>query len=312
MLSIGLYVPGLDCKATVENNCPSDKKSVFYDPHGYLRVLNLKDENGEQIFHAADVSLFELWGINITDVENLVNVKDKDGHQRFDRQGIIDIAKGHVPLEYVNDLVNKEDECGKRLTGFKMRRLYQLGFDKDDLTDDLLIRFEDTSKPNAIIDYTTDDPWCCFEGSASLNFFKKIQDSYDVYVLLGKDEDEMYKSIELIDDSKLFIVAAHGERDKIQLGEGMHEKYRIDFSDTELSDYLDKLSPDAVIFLSSCYTAEEGDGKNLADFVVEHAGGRKVIASKASFESKDIVIKSLYPFDVEIIVKGKNVTYSNK
>lgn len=219
--------------------------------------------------------------------------------------------------EILQGLSDIKDEKGDfKFSPFEVRILYKLGFDKDNLP-----QFKDGKKPNAIIVYPAIDRDGAFETEAYMKFYDKIKNQYDTKIIFTGVEQKVYEAIDSTPNVKLLILSGHGSPENLSLGdedpriinERKSEEYNIDKSDEELSKYLKKLAPDAVIFLNSCSNANGGkDKENLANFVIKHAGGRKVIASKVPFSGSDIVVKSLYPFDIQIKVKDKDVTYSTK
>ena len=110
----------------------------------------------------------------------------------------------------------------------------------------------------------------------------------------------------------MWTVAGHGTKTSIDLGRGSGEIYSLDISDQELAEHLRHLSPDAVIFLYSCSTGEDGPGAhNLANSVTQWAYGRTVIAAADVLFVNRVEIKSLYPLDVMLRDEEnkKDITY---
>ncbi|MBM3200182.1 hypothetical protein FJZ53_04545 [Candidatus Woesearchaeota archaeon] len=302
-------------------------------PAEYAKTLaGIKDTRGKQMFNSSWITLLNDWKANEEDIKALASIKDKNDNPRFKKQDLVDLARGRVPAKYVDNLLsNEKKDRGKRLSGFNIRRFYQFGFTKGDITEEGLCKFNETSKPNAIMVYTTLDYGTAFETEEDLKLLENIKSHYDAYIVLVSTEQEIYQAIDNIPNAELLVLSGHGTPKTLSLGIETpqnfleYEQYLIDTSDDELSKHLSKLSPNAVIFLNSCSNAQGGEkADNLANFVIKNSGGRKVIASKETFEGKDVRIKSLYPFDIQIIKtryntsllpgneKETDITYTNK
>lgn len=257
---------------------------------GEIELLKSVKRNDKPIWNGNDIRRI------IYDETKIRKIKEKDAETL---QGLADV---------------KDEKGGFKFSSLEVRILYKLGFDKDNLP-----QFKDGKKPNAIIVYPTSDWNGAFETEASIKLYDKIKNQYDTKMIITGVEQKVYEAINSTPDVKLLILSGHGSPEILSLGdkdpriaEGQKsEEYKIDKSDNEFSMYLNKLDPDAVIFLNSCSNADGGkDKENLANFVSKYAGGRKVIASKVPFSGSDVTVKSLYPFNVQIKVEGKDVTYS--
>ena len=93
------------------------------------------------------------------------------------------------------------------------------------------------------------------------------------------------------------------------------EQMKIDLSDTEFETYLAMLNAHATIYLHSCATGQNGKtGKNLANFIADLSGGRRVVAPKENFDAKQMVIRSVFPFELRLkdISGKKNITYETR
>ncbi len=223
-------------------------------------------------------------------------------------------------------VIDTKDEDGDRLIRskeLKERKLFLFRYEEG--------QFEDTNKPNAVIVYPTNDRNTAFETPESMRFFGMIREKYDIRLVIAEKEEEVYKAIDSTPDIELLILGGHGSENSLSLGEEdpmlangtKSEEYKLDLSDKEIAQYLKKLKPQAVIFLNSCSNAKgDENSDNLANFVIKNADGRKVIASKEPFSASNVHIKSLYPFDIQIIKirystlpvneKEIDVTYTNK
>lgn len=184
------------------------------------------------------------------------------------------------------------------------------------------IEFKDTKKPNAVIIFPFKDWNGAFKDRGILTFYHKIEQEYDVFVKVASTEEDMYNAIDTIPNIELLVLGGHGNINVLwfdwkKKSEETDEKSYLSISDLELGDYLNELNPNAVILLYSCSNAKGGKNEiNLANFVMSHANGRKVIASTKPFNSGGIEIISIYPLDIKIKNKflfwNEDLTYTNK
>ncbi|MBI5398499.1 hypothetical protein HZB03_03470 [Candidatus Woesearchaeota archaeon] len=207
---------------------------------------------------------------------------------------------------------------GQRFTDLQIRRFYQLKLSPDEV-----LHFHDTEKPNALLIYPSADGNGAFYDVSSQKFLANVKEKYDVGVLVATVEQEVYAAIDEIPTIELLVLSGHGTKDSLRLGERnpaeqkhanyRNEEFMIDLYDWKLLKHLDKLSPNATIFLNSCSTATGGkEADNLANFVSFAASRRKVIASKEDFKTQEINVVSRYPLELKIEVDGKDATYYSK
>lgn len=328
-----------------------DKGNKLTFPINFVKtVAAITDENGESLYSMVDI--FDLRQLGAEDsgeeVRLLATLKDSEGNLLFDRSQELNFAG--LILKFLDLPVYGDDtkrirdvlSIREQLTDFELRRYLQLGVTKEEI-----LEFQDTEKPNAVIVYPTMDNYA-FETYASRGHFRKIRQAYDTWVTFATTEDEAYQAIEKVPNIELLVLSGHGTFRGMHLGNNNvieemldilsisdtvgdpqtitelekakeAEKYFIDMWDTELSDYLKKLSPDATIFLNGCSVAQGGKWHpNLANFVSKAADGRRVIAVTREWDSILLRITSLYPFDAEIMytIPGLpdlyNATYTNK
>ena len=136
------------------------------------------------------------------------------------------------------------------------------------------------TKPKALVIAGEDDPNEAFAPTPDyVSFFREVQDHYNLRYRIVSNPVEFCQEIAKAakeGNIELLIVAGHGSPKTIRLGPDS----RI-FADQELPDskVLEKLAPNAVIFLEAC---ETGAGKeyndNIANYFANHAPGRVVIA----------------------------------
>lgn len=189
-----------------------------------------------------------------------------------------------------------------------------------DLIPEEAVSFSDSDKPNAILIFPYSDWNYNFSSSEMRELTQKLKESYDLWVKVAKQEETLYLALEEVPDAELLILSGHGTPTSLSLGEAdlswfpseKDETYQINLSDWELEEILNQLHPSAVIFLNSCSNGygQENLG-NLANFIANLAGGRKVISGIDLFSSGEIMINSTYPFDASIIGQplGTDLTY---
>lgn len=241
----------------------------------------------------------------------LAEIKDSKGYHFFSCENIAKYLRYGGEADYAWEVASVLDEEGNnKFYGAQLPQMAALKLSIEEL-----VEFKDTEKPNALFVYPTFDVNVYnFEGALktpqALQFFNEVKKGYDVKTVVASTEKEVYNAIDYKDNFKLLILSGHGEKTALQLG-GLYreidfcrtfENHCIDVSDVEFSSYLDKADEEAVIFLNSCSTAEEGeDVTNLANHIFFFSNGRKVIASTGPFGQHEIKINSIYPFDVSIL-----------
>jgi hypothetical protein len=204
---------------------------------------------------------------------------------------------------------------GLSFTRAQLKRYCDLGLSKDEV-----MNFSDTSKPDAIVVLPSADDVDAFYNDPALVLYRFLGDVYDVFFRIASTENDVYFALDSVPEASLFILGGHGTVDDIALGKfslknwkdsrTSMELYKIDTSDYELGEHLQLLAADARIFLYSCENAKGGEGAdNIANFIASLAQGRKVFSAAESFNSTDIRVGSLSPFDVRIMRDGKDVTY---
>lgn len=296
---------------------------LFNGSH-YFDIIQVYEENVpiEQIKMLSEIKRKDKSLFKENDIPRIFGILMNNAPDRPRKVAYTAKKRKEIPqlIKIIKDLANVKNKDGTfRFDRVEVRRFAQLGYTKDNLPD-----FIDTEKPNAVIEYPFKDWNGAFESEESINIFKYLQETYDIMLVIAKKEQKVYNAIDKILDKTIefLMLSGHGSKKDITLNEedaedsegANNEEYTFDKSDTELSTYLNKLSLSAVIFLNSCNNAEGGkeEKDNFANFVIDKAGGRKIMASKDGFKSSHMNIESLYPFDIRIIKDGKDITYSNK
>ncbi len=286
------------------------KKGV---PKEYVMTLaSIPDINGKPYLSPGNILTLYNGGVSVEEANILLHFQGADGNPLFTVNQLIKTNENCSLLEAVALAGMKDDNEKPLLTGFTVYRTCQLGLAPEDLTS-----FINSKKPNALLIYPTSDYNDAFEKKEAIALFHEIQKAYDVKVAFATEDNDVAPAIDSVPDIELLILGGHGTTTNLNLGgdnsEGninYDERYTIDTSDNELGDALNKLHPNATIFLNSCLTgANKSSGDNLANFIEKQAEGRRVIAATDSFEEKDIKIVSLYPFDMKII---RDITYNTK
>ncbi len=260
--------------------------------------------------------------------ETFASIEDRQGEPFFkDIFQICEAKQMGLPITYAQNVAQINDQNGRtKYSTQEALRFWKLGLPIESLR-----TFQDTQKPNAVIVVGSEDPLGALENEDSIEFFKKVIDTYDTHTRIIEREEQLYEAISEVPDIELLVISGHGSPKGIALGASMvhpltgtilaydgnkkeGDAYEIDTKDTELANHLRKMHPDGVIFIYSCETAKGGkDADSIANFVIQAAEGRKVIASLESFGASNIKVSSVYPFDAEIHShKGVNVTYSNE
>jgi hypothetical protein len=237
----------------------------------------------------------------------------------FDKPMIQQYLADPVFLEHI---VSWCEECGNEYPeNFFVARAFQLGYRPD-----LLDTFVDTTRPNAVIDYTTDDERNAFGGRDEVDLFFKIKKVYDVRVIFPHSKKDVYDALDTTPAIALWELAGHGTNHsctiaKVPEGSALSDSdVRIEINDTELEKHLANLLPDAVIFLNSCSNAATSQSsetgattqpamagtatrpgyQNLAEYMKSVVGKRKVIAVKKAFVPGSLKFISIYPLVPEV------------
>ncbi len=275
-------------------------------------LRDVENSQGEPVFTGANIC--DLWDAKCSpqDAQKIALLNAQDGKPIFSGGDVAYLKKFGVSLEAITNFIDECERLGNPLyNGYKIFRLIQLGINPNDLSN-----FNDTEKPNALVVYPSHDHNGAFNNPNSLEFFRKIREQYDSYILIAEREIEVYRALDIVPNIELFHLAGHGSPQSITLGlfvpllesESEEEKYEIDRTDKELTAHLRNLSPNAVILLYACQTAG-GDRGHLAEFIM-NSTGRKVYASTKVLELKDMHINSVYPMDVSVVINGENCTYA--
>lgn len=201
--------------------------------------------------------------------------------------------------------------------GLDQRQVYL--FSLFELEPEEVTYFQDTSKPNAVLIFPYSDWNHSFESPKTRELVQEIRKVYDLWVRVAEQEGTVYQALAEISNIELLMLSGHGTATSLSLGENdlinfvseRDETYQIDLADEEIEEYLAQLHPSATIFLNSCYNGLGGeDLENLANFFYTRSLGRKVISGTDSFSSEEIVLKSVYPFEADIISStGDDLTY---
>lgn len=295
---------------------PDPAMGLMDDPY-VKEMASLKSADRGCFFTCADIFAFRDFCGDMQYAKELASFRDAEGKNFFLGKELVAFTKAGGTTEYAKKFFSFKDHKGNNpFYGGQLPQLYRLGLNLEQVA-----KFDDTPKPNALLVYPTWDYPIgkifdekvyyngAFRDDYSLAFFKKVSETYDVKVVVASTEGEVYEALDSEADFKLFILSGHGTKTTLSLGEKdlrvsapeKNETYTIDLSDSELEKHLQKLAPDAVIFLNSCSTAEGGAGeKNLANKVNLWAQGRKVIAPTKDLRTGDVQIDALYPFKVTL------------
>lgn len=284
-------------------NCQVNKETVS----GYLEI---RDKNNQRIFKNGDFCALKY--VPAWYSKDIISIPREPA---FSVDDIIVFWNKNVKTWYADSLAGIKDDNGKlKYDSFHIYRFSQLNFSRDELE-----IFNDTEKPNALIQL----PWALEDGafeSKTLNsLIEKLKNHYDLKIVLAGEENDLYQELNNFSEISLLFLSGHGNPQYFSLQlrnlelkkDKSNEHYFIDVNDKELQSYLSRLRSDAVIFMFSCSTAGTppvGE-KNLAVVITEMAQGRKVIAARKDINVDGVSIKSYDPFDAKVFVKRVDVTY---
>jgi hypothetical protein len=196
--------------------------------------------------------------------------------------------------------------------------------------------FNDTQKPDAVIIYPVYDDQFAFYDKDSIRFLQRIREEYDAKICVIGDK-RVLRTLK-IPRASFLMLSGHGNGLKIILGDTgiktpetpvaaiaevyapykdcMREirrnpnRFELNVHDVDIKSLIDQLDPDATIYIDSCYGYAWGEEfVSFAPFIKSLAADRRVIAGRGMYLTKDVRVKSIYPFDIRIFSEGKDVTY---
>ncbi len=282
-------------------------------PLEYVKVLAaIPDKEGKPYLSPNDIKSIYESGLSAEDTEKLLHVQGAKGLPLFTATSLIKATKACKTIDDVFALTQGKDEQeNSLLSDFEVYRSCQLG-----LTENALMTFQDTKKPNAVFVYPTFDYNEAFETQEAIALFHAFQETYDSKVVFASTEEDAYAAIQSVPNIEFLVLTGHGTATTLMFGtenygeekKYQEEKYQLDTGDSEIEDVLQKLSPHATIFLNSCSTGEnERLGNNLANFITGFAGDRNVIAATEPFNQKELELISPYPVTIRIV---RDITYN--
>lgn len=302
-------------------------KELGVDSKQLEDYVNMKDREGDYYFDSLDL-LYKYIKEKATpdDIKEYIDITWNDGTEHFNSFEILSFYLNKISSDSVKKALSyyKDDSnntvsaqgffCGKeiRTLAYKIRLHSLFDLTEDDLS------FQDIIKPKMLFVQGVKDWNGAFGKTTGKDFFKKIKGKYDVKFIFAENEKDIHSIPENLKDVELFILAGHGSKTTLSLGEKdlrvskkeEDETYTIDISDKEFGDFLDRLNPKATIFLYACNNAGDNGSKiNLATFIKQIANGRRVIASKTPCSASNIQLNKVYPLD--IIIKDKENTYDS-
>ena len=243
--------------------------------------------------------------------KRLLSIVDSDGRSVFTDWDMINFLKVEGDVSYARNFVDSTGVCN--VSGYEIYRHKQLGIGD----------FVDTDVLNAVFLMPGSDHNGVFESRKMLQFHVAVDSVYDLDTRVWHDETELYDALDT--DAKLVIIGAHSLFSSMNPMKGKPgENNRLDLYDTELEQYISKLPSDAVIFLLGCETAKDTtvvykqmypiifdppEDDNLAQMVSRYAGRRRVIAAKEGVSAYHFNVTNWYPFDIQLIKEGRDITY---
>jgi hypothetical protein len=221
-----------------------------------------------------------------------------DDNNIFTRIATLSSEDGTRIVRCADELTGRRDIIGNLITGNTAYKLCAVG-----VTPAEAVWFNDTIRPNMLMDLPFSDYNGAFENKGVAAYIRRLKEVYDIGIIVARSKEDLERAAASLPEISLFAPAGHGSTKSLTLLR--HPKHALSTSD-DLSWLLQKLRPDAVIFLDACDNAMGSD--NLAQHVERQASGRRVIASKVPFTSTNVHVKSLYPFDITIVVKEKGIS----
>ncbi len=225
-------------------------------------------------------------------------LKDKNQHfifRRGDGNLITWALQDHHDLPYFKQLANEGHDA------YVIRQFIRGNLDLDAGC------FVDTEKPNALLLYAEKDNIpSVFDTQWDAQFILRLEDDYDVLVRTVAAPAEICEMISEVSDLELLTINVHSIRTTLFLStydRGQKEKIISFFSDLTC---LQKLHPEAVIFLRACSAGKGGAyAFNIANRIAEQAPGRTVISSQGTLSSDQIHILSYRPFSALLMKTEK-------
>lgn len=307
-------------------------------------LASIRDKENKQIFHGGSIAMLQQFNGTVEYAKAFASIKNAEGNPLFNGWEIVELKKHSCTYEDAVTLLSLNKKrynqffTKEHLLKFKKadgtvpyaKELAALGFSAKSICNFQQIGisvteaviFNDTEKPNAVIILPISDKVGAFETEGSMKLFKAIKNNYDLWARVVSTEQEAYKAIDSIPNIETLVLAGHGTETTLSLGGGglfekgmKGERYKIDLTDNEFAKHLKKLDKDAVIFLFSCSNGQGGENAgNLANFITKLSAGRQVISSVTLLNGGEIVVDSIYPFDLRIVdsESGKDITYKNR
>lgn len=169
-------------------------------------------------------------------------------------------------------------------------------------------------KPKMLLMVTTNDTpqlggRIFYDGGAAN--YSNFLPHYDLCVQAVFSREHALKVLAESCDAQVVIVAGHGNSDGINLSRelsryGLNKNLEVSFGirigDREFLEALQSLPHGCSLFLDSCLTACETEGRqNFATFTATGAKHLTVIASQEVFSPERIAFHSVLPFDISIV-----------
>ena len=334
-LAVGIYALSVlsltDCK--IKTNFTSVSYGLHHDKHHHkhdeeFKVMSYYDNGIEKKYFFCRGEKVKLkFSVDLgKDAERLSELTTADGEPFFDCDDIARYVWYGGKYDFAKRMSEQLDENGKnRFYGAQLPQFSYLGLSIDEIEN-----FNDTSKPNSLIvfptfDYSKDpgdkEFGRAFSNDKILSLLKDMMGKYDVKVTVASSQQEVCDAIDPKLNFVTGIITGHGTDTSLREGKpcthadkNCNDDDNIINTKDKLSSCLDNFVEDAVIFLNSCSTGEGGslNPHNLANTLSLQAPGRTFISSKVGFSTDNLIVKSIYPFDVRIVVDDKDQTYKAK
>jgi len=172
--------------------------------------------------------------------------------------------------------------------------------------------FKDTEKPNAVIVLPCYDPQEIYYSYGTIGFIDKLVKEYDTRVVIAANEQDVFDALEFIPNVEMLFIGGPylGVVDVKKKTIMLSPKGELSYYDKRFLCYLDNLNDNATIVMYTCFAGTGGkDYDNIANFVGEIVGDRRIIAPRNNLYACHIHVQKMYPLDVGLIKNGKDMAY---
>ena len=172
--------------------------------------------------------------------------------------------------------------------------------------------FIDTEKPNCLYIYPVSDHNNSLESEVHL--IDTLSSVYDVDLAIVNTKQDFLDALNRQKNTSLTIISGHSAGKTIRFGPGSDRENTRYYGvyDNEIQQYISKLPENSTVFLNGCKTGiDELAGDNITNSTARYLPGVTAIGSEVPFSGDDIVVSSLFPFDIDIVKTSYDGTSTN-